>query len=281
VNRTARVRRFFRTPKGLLTIVFAILTGMAAPHEGVRTVAPTLLGAVVAAGLLDAIILRARHTRWQFPGGAILTAWIVAMVLSSQTPWPVTVATSLVAVVSKYAIRARAGNIFNPAALGIVLLFPVSHAGESWWGALPDVAPAAQGVLLLTGLFIAARVNKLPLVVAFLGAYYLLFTATAFAADPAGVSEVFRTPDLQAVLYFAFFILTDPPTSPVTPADQLVFAAIVAAVSFAVYEWTGAVYFLLAGVLAGNAWEGWRRYRFRSARRSGVDTSRAAAARTR
>ena len=87
---------------------------------------------------------------------------------------------------------------------------------------------------------------------AFLGVYYLLFTVTAFAGDPAWVSEVFRTPDLQAVLFFAFFILTDPPTSPVRYRDQLVFAVIVAAVSFAIFEWIGAVYYLLAGVLAAT-----------------------------
>ena len=29
------------------------------------------------------------------------------------------------------------------------------------------------------------------------------------------VAEIFRAPDLHAVLFFAFFILTDPPTSPI------------------------------------------------------------------
>jgi Na+-translocating ferredoxin:NAD+ oxidoreductase RnfD subunit len=276
----AKVRRFLKTPKGLLTIVLAILVAVAAPHEGIRVVAPGLLSAVLAAGVLDAVILRARHTRWHFPSGAVLTAMLVAMVLSAQAPWYVAAATATVAVLSKYVFRSRAGNTFNPAALGIVALFPLYHAGQSWWGALPDVTPAAQALLFVAGVFIVDRVNKLPLVIAFLGVYYLLFTATAFAADPAWVSEVFRTPDLQAVLFFAFFILTDPPTSPVTYRDQIVFAVIVAVVSFAVFEWTGAVYYLLAGVLAGNAWEGWRRYRFRSARRSSVDTSRAGSART-
>ena len=76
--------------------------------------------------------------------------------------------------------------------------------------------PAAQIALLVGGVFIADRVNKMPLVLAFLGVYYLLFTVTAsFVSDPAWVSEVFRAPDLQAVLFFALFILTDPPTSPV------------------------------------------------------------------
>jgi Na+-translocating ferredoxin:NAD+ oxidoreductase RnfD subunit len=277
----AAIRRFFKTPKGLLTIILAVLAAMAAPHEGMAAVARTLAAAVAAAGLLDAIILRARHTRWLFPSGAVLTAMIVAMVLSAQAPWYVAVAASAAGVLAKYVLRSRAGNLFNPAALGIVLLVPVFHAGQSWWGALPEVPAIAQAALAAGGVFIAYRVNKLPLVVAFLGLYFGLFTASAFAADPARVSEVFRTPDLQAVLYFAFFILTDPPTSPVTHHDQLIFAAIVAFVSFAIFESTGAVYYLLAGVLAGNAWEGWRRYRFRSARRSAAGTSRAGSPRTR
>jgi hypothetical protein len=41
--------------------------------------------------------------------------------------------------------------------------------------------------------------------------------------------------------------------------DQVVFAVMVAVSSYAIFEWTGAVYYLLAGVLVGNVWEAWRR----------------------
>jgi Na+-translocating ferredoxin:NAD+ oxidoreductase RnfD subunit len=254
-----RVRRFFRTPKGLLTIVLAVLVAMAAPHEGILVVGRGLLSAALVASLIDGVMLRARHRRWEYPSGAVLTALFVAMVLSSQTPWYVVCITSALAIVSKYIVRTRAGNVFNPAALALVALFPVFHAGQSWWGALPEVAPIFQLVLVVTGAFIADRVNRMPLVLAFLGSYYLLFTVTAFVSDPAWVSEVFRAPDLEAVLFFAFFILTDPPTSPIRYADQLLFAVLVAVVSFAIFEWLGAVYYLLAGVLVGNLWEAWRR----------------------
>lgn len=253
------IRHFFETAKGLLTIVLAAVAAIAALHEGVRAVVPGVLTAVAASALLDAVILRSRHTRWDFPSGAVLTAVIVAMIVSVQTPWYIVTLTSLVAVASKYLVRTRAGNVFNPAALAIVATFPLFHTTQSWWGALPEVVPIAQVALLAGGVFIADRVNKMPLVLAFLAAYYLLFTTTAFVSDPAWVSEVFRTPDLQAVLFFALFILTDPPTSPVGYHDQVVFAVIVAAASYAIFEWMGAVYYLLAGVLVGNLWEAWRR----------------------
>ena len=99
----------------------------------------------------------------------------------------------------------------------------------------------------------------MPLVLAFLGSYFLLFTVTAFVTDPHWVSEIFRSPDLQAALYFAFIILTDPPTSPAKYPDQIICGVIVAVVSYVFFEWAGVVYYLLAGVLVGNLWEAWRR----------------------
>ena len=258
------IRHFFKTAKGLLTVVLIAFVAIAAPHEDIATVALEVMSAIAVAAILDLLILRMRHTRWEFPSGAVLTALIVSMVLSTQTAWYVPALVSVFAIVSKYIVRTRAGNVFNPAALAIVATFPFFHEGQSWWGALPEVAPIAQLSLLGTGIFIADRVNKMPLVLAFLATYYLLFTMSAFISDPAWVSEVFRTPDLQAVLFFALFILTDPPTSPVRYPDQLVFAVIVAVASFAIFEWTGAVYYLLAAVLIGNVWEGWRRVQRRA-----------------
>ena len=99
------------------------------------------------------------------------------------------------------------------------------------------------------------------LVLAFLGAFYLLATASAFAGNGAGVAEVYRTPDVQAALFFACFILTDPPTSPTRYRAQVICGVLVGITAFAVYESIGAVYYLLAGVLVGNVWEAWNRRR--------------------
>jgi Na+-translocating ferredoxin:NAD+ oxidoreductase RnfD subunit len=254
-----RPRKFFKTPKGLLLIILAILAAMAAPGQGVRAVAAGLGSAVSAAGLVDALILRSTKKAWEFPSGAVLTAMIVAMVLRAQEPWYVVTVTSVIAILSKYIFRSRAANVFNPAALAIVATFYVFHTGQSWWGALTEVTPLAQVALLVTGVFITDRVNKMPLVLTFLGTHFLLFTVTAFISDPRPVAEVFRPPDLEAALFFAFIILTDPPTSPAKYPDQIACGVIVAAVSYAFFEWVGVVYYLLAGVLAGNVWEAWRR----------------------
>jgi hypothetical protein len=113
-------------------------------------------------------------------------------------------------------------------------------------------------VVLATGVFIADRINKLTMVLTFFGAYFALFTLASFF-DSTSISEIFRTPDLQAALFFAFFMLDDPPTSPVRHEDQIVFGIIVATVAYFVFTQVGGVYFLPAGLLAGNLWESGRR----------------------
>jgi Na+-translocating ferredoxin:NAD+ oxidoreductase RnfD subunit len=254
-----RAKKFLRTPKGLLTIILVIFIAIAAPGQGIGAVAPGLLIAILAAGLVDALILRFRKKAWEYPSGAVLTAMIVAMVLRPQEPWYVITITSVAAVLSKYVLRSRVANLFNPAALAIVASFYVFHTGQSWWGALPEVTPWAQLALVAAGVFITDRVNKMPLVLAFFGTYFLLFTVTAFVSDPQWVAEIFRPPDLEAALFFAFIILTDPPTSPTKYPDQIVCGVIVAAVGYAFFEWLGVSYYLLAGVLAGNVWDAWRK----------------------
>ena len=260
-----RAKNFFKTPKGLLTIILVILVAMAAPGEHLRTVLPGLTIACVVAGLLDLVILRVRKKVWEFPSGAVLTALIVAMVLRAQEPWYVTTITSVIAVVSKYVLRSKTANVFNPAALAIVMSYYLFHTGQSWWGALTELPAVAQTVLVAGGLFITDRVNKMPLILTFLGTYFLLFTVTSFLADPRRVAEIYRSPDLEAALFFAFVILSDPPTSPAKYPDQLVYGVLVAVVSFALFEWAGVVFYLLAGVLVGNVWEAWRRVHRRSA----------------
>jgi Na+-translocating ferredoxin:NAD+ oxidoreductase RnfD subunit len=242
-----------------MTAGLVVLIGAAVPSVGIGRITPPVVAAVVAAALADAIILRLRGRWWRYPDGAVLTGLFVAMVLSPFEPWYVAATTSAIAVFSKYLFRGRTANVFNPAALGIVVTFYLIGTGQDWWGALSDAGLTGLGVLFLTGIFIANRVNKVPLVLTFLACYFLLFTAMAFAGDPRLVAEIFRAPDVNAALFFAFFILTDPPTSPAKQRDQLVCGVLVALASFAIFEGLGAAHYLLSGVLVGNVWEAWRR----------------------
>ena len=264
------VRRYFQRPKGVVILVLGVLVMLAALGMGPGLVLPDLAVAMIAAAVVDALLLRYMDGAWSFPDGAVLSGMFTAMILSPLEPWPVVAVTAMVGVVAKQFLRTRSANIFNPAALGLVATFHLFGPAQDWWGALPEITPWALAVLVATGVFVTDRVHKLPALLSFLGGYYLLFTVTAFVGDPARVAEIYRTPDLQAVLFFGFFMVTDPPTSPPRPRDQVVFGVITAAASYAVFELVGAAYFLLAGLLVANVWEAARRVRAHRGRKHRV-----------
>lgn len=125
---------------------------------------------------------------------------------------------------------------------------------------MPAIVPSAAWPLLLaSGLLVAHRVNRLPLLLAFTGTFFTLCTVAAFLVDPADLAEVFIAPDLLTIVYFACFMLTDPPTSPGRGRPQLLAGALVALVSVVVFLRMAAADYLLAGVLAGNVFEALRR----------------------
>lgn len=251
--------QFFRTPKGILLVVLALLTIVALPEAGGSHVALGVLGAMAVAAAVDVLIVRTMRGVWFFPSGALLSGLIVALVLSPEEPWYVPLLTAALAINVKYLLRLRGKHIFNPAALALVAACVVLASGQSWWGALADRPAPLVAILIATGLFVASRVNKLPMLLVFLGGYFLLFTLVTFVSDPARIAEIFRAPDVNAALFFAFFMLTDPPTSPARYRDQVIFGLIVAVASCAIYLTLSGLYFLPAALLVGNAWEAWRR----------------------
>jgi hypothetical protein len=255
---TRPLLRFLRTPKGLVLIIFIGLLVVASFKVGGNVVMPKIIVAALTAGAIDMALTYLRRRRWVLPDGAVLTGMIVAFVLRPQESWLVLILIVAVAILSKHALRTHWSNILNPAAFALVVAAIAFKAGQDWWGALPDLGIVGAVVLLVAGVFIADRINKLPMILAFFGAYFTLLTVASFS-DSAAVAETFRTPDLQAVLFFAFFMLDDPPTSPVRHEDQIVFGMIVAAVAYFILMRFGGIYFLPAGLLVGNLWESGRR----------------------
>jgi Na+-translocating ferredoxin:NAD+ oxidoreductase RnfD subunit len=230
----------------------------------VRLILPPVIGAMIAAALLDVALARVIRGAWFFPSGALLSGLIVALIVAPTAPLAVTVITAMLAVNSKYLFRARGKHIFNPAALALVAAYFLFASGQSWWGALSNLPMPFVVILLVTGIFIADRVNKLPMVLVFLGGYIALLTLVAFVGGAGRTAEIFRAPDINAALFFAFFMLTDPPTSPARYRDQIIYGLLVAIACGAIFLTIGALYFLPAGLLIGNGWEAWRRTRTRT-----------------
>jgi Na+-translocating ferredoxin:NAD+ oxidoreductase RnfD subunit len=246
-----RLRRFFRTPKGALSLVFCALATLGGFAQGWAVMLPHLAAAASSAALMDLLIARFEKRDIGVPSSALLSGCIVAFVLDPTTPIVATMAIGALASVSKYLIATRKGHIFNPAALALLISIPVFATGQSWWGALPDLPWPFIAVPLVGGAFVVDRINKFPLVLSFTATYFSIFTLASLIA-PASVAEMFRTPFVQSAVFLAMFMLTDPPTSPSRVRDQVWIGMLVALIGCAAQLAGLGQAYLLSGVLSGN-----------------------------
>ena len=139
---------------------------------------------------------------------------------------------AVIAISSKFLVRVRGKHVFNPANLAIVTLMVSSdHAwiSSGQWGsaAIGAFALACLGFIVLT------RAKCAETTIGFLGAYaLLLFGRAVWLGDPLTIP----VHQLQngALLVFAFFMISDPKTTPDTAIGRILYSTLVASVAFAI-----------------------------------------------
>lgn len=139
---------------------------------------------------------------------------------------------ALVAIGSKFLLRIGKKHVFNPANAGIVAAIAVSdHAwiSSGQWGsaALGAFALSCLGFLVLT------RARRAETTLAFLAAFAaLVIGRSIWLGDPLAIP----LHQLQngALLLFAFFMISDPKTSPDSAIGRLLFGTLVAGVAFVI-----------------------------------------------
>ena len=157
----------------------------------------------------------------------LITGLSLALLLRGDALWVPAIAASI-AIASKFLIRIRGKHLFNPAALGILVLLQTGHAWVSpgQWGqsTLLVATFVALAILVLT------RAARLDLALAFIATYAaLLFARAAWLGDPPAIP--LHQMQNGALLLFTFFMITDPRTTPDARVARLLFAVAVAAVA--------------------------------------------------
>jgi Na+-translocating ferredoxin:NAD+ oxidoreductase RnfD subunit len=259
-TRLERLQKFARTPKGYLLGVLLGLLAITVPHQGLDALRVTGVAAL-ACVILDFMLHLGLRQKFTIPTSALLTGLIIGMVLAPQEPDGIVVMTAIIAIGAKHLVRTTKAHIFNPAAVALALAPLLFGAGESWWGATAGLPVVAILPLIAVGYLVADRANKVPQVLTFLGVYFALLTVLTFFTDTETIriAAMYRDPFLNSVLFLAFFMLTDPPTSPAKLWDQVGFGAGVAVLAVLIELNHDTVIYLPLALLVANAFWAWRR----------------------
>ena len=136
------------------------------------------------------------------------------------------------AIGSKFLIRFRDKHIFNPANFALVTLMLLSdHAWVSsgQWGS----AAIAAFVLACLGFLVLTRARRAETTIAFIALYgAMLFARALWLDDPLSIP--LHQVQNGALLIFAFFMISDPKTTPNTALGRILFAALVASVAYTI-----------------------------------------------
>ncbi len=168
------------------------------------------------------------------PLSPLITAGSLTLLFRAQDVWLFALA-GFLAVGSKFLIRMGGRHIFNPAAIVLFALPLAAHEGwlsAAWvspgqWGQLGLIAIGVAGI----GALVVTRAARLDTTLSFLLSWAALaFGRALYYGDPMSIP--INQLQSGAVLVFAFFMISDPATTPPNRLMRLLHAAFVAALGF-------------------------------------------------
>jgi Na+-transporting NADH:ubiquinone oxidoreductase subunit NqrB len=160
------------------------------------------------------------------PRSALISGLSLCLLLRTNSPLLV-VAAALLTIGSKFVLRVRGKHLFNPTNFGLVaLMLLTDHAvwvSPGQWGNV-----AFFGFLMVcVGGLVVFRAARSDVTIAFLIFYLgLVVGRSLYVGEPLAIP--FHRLQSGALLLFAFFMISDPKTTPDSRAGRILFAALVA-----------------------------------------------------
>ena len=212
----------------------------------------TVSGVQTVVLLATVLLTQALCTRlWQLPTydprSALISGLSLCLLLRTNA-LSLAILTAIITIVSKFVIRWRGKHLFNPTNFGLVAM--MLGTGQVW------VSPGQWGSAAFFAFFMACcgglvvyRAARSDVTYAFLAFHIALrFGRALWLGDPFSIPlHQFQN---GALVLFAFFMISDPKTTPDTRLGRILFAGLVALGAWYVqffWYWGNALLWSLAG----------------------------------
>lgn len=174
----------------------------------------SLILAVIVSALVEIVITKFYLKRvFKIPFSGIITGLIIGSVAPYNAPFLVITTAALVAIFSKFFIKVKNINVFNPATLGLFVSLATFSIGDQWWAA-SNYNMYGLTISLTPLLIIAAyKARRLVLSLSFTAVLIIINLALSNLPNPLSLSSL-DTIFFSTNFFFAFMMLPEPKTSP-------------------------------------------------------------------
>lgn len=188
-------------------------------------IAPGRCLVIIAAALLTQFVCGALTSQKLEPRSALISALSLCLLLRTNFV-SLLILGAVIAIATKYVFRVNNKHLFNPTNIAIVALLLVT---DSVW-----VSPAQWGnvgffafLMACAGGLVVHRALRSDVTYAFLFTYLaLVFGRAAWLGDPLAIP--FHKLQSGSLLLFAFFMISDPRTTPNARVARIAFGAVTA-----------------------------------------------------
>jgi Na+-transporting NADH:ubiquinone oxidoreductase subunit NqrB len=183
------------------------------------------IGAAAVAQWAGSLLIATRFD-WK---SAVITGLSLSLLLRANDIWPFAAA-AMIAIGSKFALRAHDRHIFNPANFSIVVMILFTNAAwtsTSEWGSALWLA----ALIAALGALSCWRASRLDVPIIYLASYASLVIGRAlYLGDPLAIPALRLSHG--ALILFAFFMISDPKTTPEDPRTRAAFVATAALIAY-------------------------------------------------
>lgn len=179
---------------------------------------------------VQALFILFKTKDWTGLKSALITAFSLCLMLAANSTWTFVLA-AILGISSKFFLKINGKHIFNPANFGIMVTLMIT--GDAW------ISPGQWGsnALLLmlvgcTGLVVLLKVKRLDTAFAFLIAFLGLSFIRNILYLGWPLDFFWHQFSTGSLLLFAFFMITDPMSTPSARPARIIWALLVGALTW-------------------------------------------------